>query len=140
VVGAYPERFRQPDGPCWTHSKIDSLPPADRVRADIGIVPVDTAGDTAWRAKSENPLTLKTAAALPIVAPPVPSYESVIEQGRNGCFAHTRDAWLDCFERRRDPALRGTIGEAPRRAVLPRFSIESQAAASTSLLQLVVGA
>lgn len=165
IVGAYPAKRWQPSALRWTHWQIDSLHPEDRVgaatslvdgrikhvtwtpervyeeleRADIAIIPVEPEQDGLWLVKSENRLTLKMSAALPVVTSPVPSYEPVVDHGRNAFFARTRSEWLECLERLRDPQLRREMGEAARATVLPRFSMESQAAALIGMLQLLVG-
>ena len=105
------------------------------IRADIGIIPIDTsvtyvhpeAPLPAWQLKSENRLTLKMAVGLPVVATPIPSFESVIEHGVNGFFATTRRDWTRCFGELCDPALRTEIGARARSSVLERFSVIGQA-------------
>ena len=104
--------------------------------ADVGIVPIDTqagcdggAGSEVpgWKVKSENRLTMKMAVGLPVVATPIPAYLPVVEQGVNGFLAGTRDEWLSCLQRLRDPVLRHDIGLAARASVIERFSKEEQA-------------
>lgn len=104
-------------------------------QADIGVIPIDVEHAAAWQIKSENRLTLKMAAGLPVVATPIPAYEPVVEQGRNAFFAHTREDWMAHLEALRDPALRQAVGEQARAAVLPRFSQEAQARALIATLQ-----
>ncbi|MBX3606259.1 MAG: glycosyltransferase [Piscinibacter sp.] len=104
-------------------------------RADIGIIPVNTNGPAYWKVKSENRLTLKMAAALPVIATPVPAYETVVVPGENAFFANCRDEWMSRLEALRDPALRLSMGTRAREAVLPRFSKEAQAQALISVLQ-----
>lgn len=104
-------------------------------QADIGVIPIDMEHAPAWQLKSENRLTLKMAAALPVIATPIPAYEAVVEHGRNAFFARRRDEWLQHLEALRDPALRQAVGERARAAVLPRFSKEAQAQALIATLQ-----
>jgi hypothetical protein len=105
------------------------------LKADIGIIPVDTS-DTyvfpeatvpTWQLKSENRLTLKMALGLPVIASPIPSYELVIEHGKNGLFARSGADWRHCFNVLRDPALRLEMGTQARLSVLDRYSIATQA-------------
>lgn len=100
--------------------------------ADIGILPIDTQDQPAdgrppdWKVKSENRLTLKMAMGLPVVATPIPAYEPVIRHGQDGFIANSPAQWLEILDSLRDPALRRTVGEAARPAVLHRFSMQHQ--------------
>lgn len=107
-------------------------------QADIGIIPVDTNGPAYWKVKSENRLTLKMAAALPVIATPVPAYEPIVVAGENAFFAHSRDEWMARLEALRDPALRLAMGNRARETVLPRFSMEAQAQALIDVLRTVL--
>lgn len=104
-------------------------------RADIGMIPIDTEHAAAWQLKSENRLTLKMAVGLPVIATPIPAYESVVEPGRNAFFARSPEEWRAHLEALRDPGLRQAMGEQARAAVLPRFSKEAQARALIATLQ-----
>lgn len=102
--------------------------------ADIGIIPIDmqppdsnSAPAPSWKVKSENRLTMKMAVGLPVIATPIPSYQPVIEHGRNGFFAYTRAEWLECLEALRDPQLRKTVGMAARDSVIEHYSMQNQA-------------
>ncbi|HEX6707569.1 MAG TPA: glycosyltransferase [Albitalea sp.] len=109
--------------------------------ADIGIIPVDTTEEAThdrpppWRVKSENRLTLKMALGLPVIATPIPAYEPVIEQGRNGYLARSRDDWWAALEALRDPHLRRIVGERARHSVLERYSMGAQAALLIDILR-----
>jgi hypothetical protein len=105
------------------------------MRADIGIIPIDTS-DTfvhsdapvpVWKLKSENRLTLKMAMGLPVIATPIPSYEPVIEHGVNGFFALTARDWKRYLSELRDPDLRAEMGARARLSVLNRYSVDTQA-------------
>ncbi len=80
-----------------------------------------------WRLKSENRLTLKMAIGLPVIATPIPSYQSIIESGENGFLADSRADWLRNLEALRDPALRIEIGKQARASVIGRYSKQEQA-------------
>src|SRR5262245_13402553 len=68
----------------------------DRLRqADIGIIPIRPDDNPeGWNLKSENRLTMKMCLGLPVIATPIPSYEAVIEHGRNAFLARTQADWL----------------------------------------------
>jgi glycosyltransferase involved in cell wall biosynthesis len=102
------------------------------VEADIGVIPIVADADPAviapaWKVKSENRLTMKMSAGLPVIATPIPSYEAVIEHGVNGFLARTRHDWDRCLDALRDPELRREMGEHARRSVSARFSMQAQA-------------
>lgn len=114
--------------------------------ADIGVIPVDEASapdahapDAAWRVKSENRLTLKMSAALPVIASPIPAYERVIEHGVNGFLARSRADWQRCLRALRDPDLRREMGLRARASVLPRFGQAEQARRFVAVLRDVLG-
>src|SRR5206468_5480658 len=97
-------------------------------RADIGIIPIDPQDNLeGWNLKSENRLTMKMCVGLPVIATPIPSYERVIEQGRNGFLARTEHDWLACLDALRDPALRRDMGGTARQTVIKRYSKNEQA-------------
>lgn len=115
--------------------------------ADIGIIPVEeslTAGAAppadgapppAWSVKSENRLTLMLAAALPVVATPIPSYLPVIDPGRNAFAATTPREWWQALEALRDPARRREVGQAGRASVVERYSQQAQAERLVAVLR-----
>jgi hypothetical protein len=104
------------------------------IDADVGILPVNTSDTTvnaygpvpAWQLKSENRLTLKMAIGLPVVATPIPSYESVIEHGVNGFLARSRQDWTRHLRELRDPQLRIEMGAKARVSVAERYSLAAQ--------------
>jgi glycosyltransferase involved in cell wall biosynthesis len=113
--------------------------------ADIGIIPIERPSELAkgtsvpiWQVKSENRLTLKMAFGLPVVATPIPSYESVMESGKNGFFADSRADWLRNLEILRDPAARREIGNLARASVVGRYSVQEQARRLVEALQSVI--
>lgn len=108
-------------------------------RADIGVIPIDVENAAAWQLKSENRLTLKMAAGLPVIATPIPAYEAIVKPGRNAFLAHSREDWLAHLEALRDPALRAAVGHQARATVLPRFSKEAQARALIATLHAALG-
>ncbi len=103
-------------------------------QADIGIIPIQTSVGheldkfpPAWKVKSENRLTMKMCFGLPVIATPIPSYEPIIVQGKNGFLANNRQEWIDYLDALRDVKLRKNIGECARQYVLEKFSMEEQA-------------
>lgn len=115
--------------------------------ADIGIIPVDTSLDidpelnqpSFWQVKSENRLTMKMCIGLPVIATPIPSYEVLIDQGRNGFLANSLDEWMDGLNTLRDPTVRRDIGERARATVVSRFSMDEQARLLIETLREVLG-
>ena len=110
--------------------------------ADIGIIPIavdavrDPTGE--WQLKSENRLTLKMAAGLPVVATPIPSYEPVIDQGNNGYLARTDEQWMRYLQALRDPDARKAIGMRARETALTRYSMDLQASKLIAVLRQLV--
>jgi len=97
-------------------------------QADIGIIPIDQEDNPeGWNLKSENRLTMKMCVGLPVIATPIPSYQAVVEHGRNGFLARTQTDWLTCLEALRDPGLRRAMGERARETVIKTYSKEEQA-------------
>jgi hypothetical protein len=113
--------------------------------SDIGIIPIDTSDNTLavpgvpyWKTKSENRLTLNMAVGLPVIATPIASYEQVIEDGVNGFLARSREDWLKCFSRLRDPGLRYEMGFRARQSVIASYSKEAQATSFIAVLERVL--
>lgn len=111
-------------------------------QADIGIIPIET-GSTqgalvGWKVKSENRLTLKMAVGLPVIATPIPAYEPVVQQGKNGFLAHNEAEWLRYLSALRDPALRRSIGQQARQTALADYSMERQAEKLLAVLHRLV--
>ena len=117
------------------------------LQADIGIIPVDATGSwrtvvpgvPGWMSKSENRLSLMMSVGLPVIATPIPAYEAVIDQGRNGFLARNLEEWMGALEVLRDPAARGRIGNAARATVHQRFSMERQAELLVAALHSIAG-
>jgi len=103
-------------------------------QADIGIIPIDQFPvhdpnkiPPSWRVKSENRLTMKMSMGLPVIASPIPSYESVISQNKNGFIAHSTAEWIENLETLRDPQVRIKVGISARKSVIKKYSTEEQA-------------
>lgn len=115
------------------------------LQADIGIIPIESSPahvpgtlPPSWRRKSENRLTLKMSVGLPVVASPIPSYEQVIEHGRNGLLADSRQDWLEHLSALRDSRLRREVGEQARASVLERYSKTEQARLLVEVLNKLI--
>ena len=112
--------------------------------ADMGIIPIEPTSELPkgtsvplWQAKSENRLKLKMFIGFPVVATPIPTYESTIESGRNGFFANSRADWLRDLEILRDLAARSEIGHLARVSLISRYSMKGQARLLIEALRLV---
>ena len=124
----------------WDFDTVHQL----MANSDIGIIPVDMEHEplpgqtvSSWQVRSENRLTMKMAVGLPVIASPVPSYLPVVQQGKNGFIATTRDEWLAFFEELRDPRRREEIGRSARESVLRKYSKEEQARKLLAVLDRV---
>lgn len=113
------------------------------IASDIGIIPVysneSDSADAEWRVKSENRLTMMMAIGLPVIAYPIPSYESVIVTGRNGFLAKSTREWSDYLWALRNPVLRKTIGDAARLSVIDTYSKQEQARKFIEVILRVLG-
>jgi hypothetical protein len=115
------------------------------INADIGIIPIGESAESPsdaeppfWMRKSENRLTLQMSTALPVIATPIPSYEAIIDHGRNGYLARTRSDWSVCLTALRDPARRREMGLAARASVERKYSKEEQAGRLLRALDAVI--
>ena len=116
----------------------------EMMQADIAVIPVEAVVSKtganvplAWQVKSENRLTMKMSMGLPVIATPIPSYETVIEHGVNGFFARSTRDWEACLSFLRDPARRREMGLAARASVMKTYSMQAQAAKLISVLREV---
>jgi glycosyltransferase involved in cell wall biosynthesis len=114
-------------------------------QSDIGIIPIETspahgtgAPAPAWKVKSENRLTMKMSVGLPVIATPIPAYEPVIQQHRNGFLARSQQEWTACLEALREPKARRAIGARARESVLTAYSMEEQARRLVEVLRALV--
>lgn len=112
--------------------------------ADIGIIPISLPSSNSLNElppeclrKSENRLTLKMSIGLPVIATPIPSYESIIEQGRNGYLARTPQDWSLYFNILRDPLHRKELGLAARASVEKKYSMSAQASKLIDVLNML---
>jgi glycosyltransferase involved in cell wall biosynthesis len=62
---------------------------------------------------------------IPTIASPIPAYQDVIEDGKNGFLASNKTEWLKALLKLEDPKLRTKIGEAGYRSVVNKFNIKT---------------
>lgn len=125
----------------WSAERVNEM----LLRADIGIIPIDNREiqlpemlPPVWKRKSENRLTLKMAAGLPVIATPIPSYEPIIDHGVNGYFATSRFDWSKCLDVLRDPEIRQRVGHSARAAVIEKYSMEEQSRQLIKILREIL--
>lgn len=107
---------------------------ADIQAMDIGIMPVP---DEPWaRGKCGYKLIQYMACGLPVIASPVGVNTEIVEHGVNGFLASSPEEWRTAIEQLiADPSLRKRMGEAGRRKVEARYSIQVYGAKIAALIQ-----
>lgn len=105
----------------------------DLATADVGISWIP---DDLWsRGKCGLKLLQYAAAGLPAVANPVGVHPEMIRDGQTGLLATTPNQWIDAVGRlAEDAALRARMGQAARRHLESRYSIEAGAKAWLGVL------
>lgn len=100
--------------------------PADVAAFDIGLLPEP---DDAWtRGKGAFKGLLYMAAGVPVVASKVGVNPEVVTDAETGYCAADEGEWITALERLvSDPGLRSRLGEAGRRRVVERYSLNVQA-------------
>ncbi len=106
---------------------------AEIAAADIGIARVP---DDDWsRGKCGLKVLQYMAAGLPVVANPVGVHAEMVRHGESGFLARTPAEWVQAIdELATDPALRYRMGQAGRRIVEERYSVEVGARSWTGVL------
>lgn len=101
---------------------------------DIGVMPLP---DTPWeRGKCGYKLIQYMACGLPVVASAVGANLDIVDHGGNGYLATSAEDWMRYLERLLDdPAERSRLGDAGRRRVQERFSLQAQGDRLASLLR-----
>lgn len=107
--------------------------------ADIGVYPLR---DDEWgRGKCGFKAIQFMAVGVPVVASPVGANLELIRDGVNGFFARTDDEWVEKLTLLiRDPWLRQRMGEAARKTVEERYSLQAVAPRLVDAFRAVVGA
>lgn len=104
---------------------VESNEVADIQRMDIGIMPIP---DAPWaRGKCGYKLIQYMACGIPVIASPVGVNRDIVQHGVNGFLASTDAEWRAAIEHLlRDKPLRTRMGEAGRKIVEERYSIQLQ--------------
>ncbi len=114
---------------CCTNGTLDVVPWTEQSEVaeiqsmDIGVMPLS---DTPWsRGKCGYKLIQYLACGLPVVASPVGVNANIVEHGVNGFLATTEQEWNEAITTLlRDPDLRHRMGQAGRRKVEERYSLQ----------------
>ena len=103
----------------WT----EAAEAAALARGDVGIAPTP---DDRWTAgKSGFKIVQYMAAGLPVIASPVGSNASIVDDGRTGLLPATPEAWPAAIAGLlADVATRARMGAAGRQRVLEQFSLD----------------
>jgi len=106
---------------------------------DIGVYPLT---DDEWsKGKCGFKAIQFMACGVPVVAAAVGVNRDIIQDGINGFLASTPDEWIDkLLLLLADPALRRRFGEAGRRTVVERYSLERTAPILADTLRRVADA
>ena len=107
---------------------------ADLASCHIGVMPLP---DSPWeRGKCGYKLIQYMACGLPVVASPVGANCEIVQPGLNGLLAVDSGQWLSALERLvTDAALRQRLGQAGRRIVEQRYSVQAMAPRLATLLR-----
>lgn len=105
---------------------------------DIGIMPLT---DDPWsRGKCGYKLIQYMAAGKAVVASPVGVNSEIVLHGETGFLSDTDEQWIEALTTLRDnPSLRQRMGEAGRRIVEERYSVDSVAPSICRILQTAAG-
>jgi glycosyltransferase involved in cell wall biosynthesis len=123
-----------PGVPCEVRSWSEDTEVADIQKFDVGIMPLP---DTPWeRGKCGFKLIQYMACGLPVVASPVGVNSKIVEHGRNGFLATTKDEWSHALRTLRDSLdLRCSQGAAGRRKVEQKYCLQVTAPRLHDLLK-----
>ena len=104
---------------------------------DIGIMPLP---DDSWaRGKSGYKLVQYMACGLPVVASPVGANQVIVENGKNGFLARSRDNWASSLDvLLQSPELRRGLGRAGRERIVSEYSLQAQAPRLVGVIQTAI--
>lgn len=107
--------------------------------ADIGVYPLH---DNEWgRGKCAFKAIQFMAVGVPVVASPVGANLELIQDGENGFLAATSDEWVEKIGLLvRDPWLRQRMGDAARKTVEERYSLQVVGPRLTAAMASALGA
>ncbi|MFA5317102.1 MAG: glycosyltransferase family 4 protein [Dehalococcoidales bacterium] len=105
---------------------------------DIGVYPL---ADDEWTAGKTGFKTIQyMSVGIPCVASNASPNRVIIEEGRNGFLAKNTDEWVEKLSKLiEDAGLRQRIGEAGRRTVLEKYSLEVNAPKIMDIIKTTVG-
>lgn len=106
---------------------------AELHRLSVGIMPQPA--EEWMRGKCALKALQYMACGIPCVASPFGAILDIIQPEVNGVFAGNTQAWLDAFDRLRDPGLRRQLGMAGRATVEAQYSLNRAAPRLLELLQ-----
>jgi glycosyltransferase involved in cell wall biosynthesis len=95
----------------------------DILAGDIAVIP--TLNNDWGKGKSNNRLTMFMALGLPVIASPIPTYAKIVNNGKNGFLAATKEEWMQCLILLKDATLRQKIGTQAKSDVVKAYSIET---------------
>jgi glycosyltransferase involved in cell wall biosynthesis len=109
----------------------------DLHRIDIGLMPL---ADTPWnRMKCGGKILEYMACGIPAVASPVGVNSTLIEHGRNGFLAFSKENWVGALEVLvQSPERREQMGLEGRKTIEREYSVEAQAGRVVGVFQEVL--
>ena len=103
-------------------------------QCDIAVIPIESSLFNS--AKSNIKYIEASVFAIPSVCSDLYEFSSVIRNGENGFIAKNRDEWISCLQLLIDSTeKREAIGEAARKTVLERYSLERLGRQMSSLIE-----
>lgn len=108
----------------------------DLVPLDAGLMPLR---DDVWtRGKCGLKALQYMGMGIPAICSPVGVNREIVDHGRNGFLASTREEWLSCLRQiLENPELRRRMGAAARETVETRYSAHAQAPRLAAVLRSV---
>jgi glycosyltransferase involved in cell wall biosynthesis len=142
IVGKWPhnvyEFMTRQHIPCRFQPWSTSIYAQNLADSDIALVPVESDTNYNWH-KPPGRVLLAMALGLPVVASPIPAYESVIEPGQTGYIARAPAEWIHFIEQlAHNPAQRKTMGLAARQFALNNYSEQEFAQRYNAVIQQVL--
>ncbi|MBS1807109.1 MAG: glycosyltransferase family 4 protein [Acidobacteria bacterium] len=130
-------RPEMPGVPLHWHRWSPETEITDLARFDIGIMPMP---DDLWaRGKCSMKALLYMAMGIPTICSAVGMNREVIQHGQNGLLANTDEEWLHCLKTLIDDvALRKRLGDAGRKTIEERYSMQRCAALFANVIRDVV--
>jgi len=94
---------------------------------DIIVIPLDLKnGDLIKHyAKTANRITFALSLGIPVVATPIPTYQLIIKNGKNGYLATTPKEWKQALISLKDVSQRETIGKNSTSEIREKYHVNS---------------